>query len=40
VDNAGLEPEGAIPKSLSDLTALTILNLNDNPGITKLSSGY
>ena len=27
---------GAIPKSLSDLTALTYLDLSDNPAITKL----
>jgi Leucine-rich repeat (LRR) protein len=31
---AGLE--GAIPKSLSDLTALTYLDLGYNPSITKL----
>jgi hypothetical protein len=29
---------GAIPKTLSDLTALTYLNLGLNPDITKLPS--
>jgi Leucine-rich repeat (LRR) protein len=35
VDGAGLV--GAIPKSFSDLTALTYLNLGNNPDITKLT---
>jgi hypothetical protein len=35
VNGAGLV--GAIPKSFSDLTALTYLDLGDNPDITKLT---
>ncbi len=34
MNNAGLV--GAIPKSFSDLTALTYLDLGDNPALTKL----